>query len=240
MIEWKIRLKESRKEKKLTMEKLGRMVGGLSKSAVSLWENQDKKNKPTGENLTRLCEILGINAKWLLYGKGDKYNNSNANLISVSSNKDDNTNLFDDGIFLPLIKQIKLSNANGTLIEIDIMNKQHKIPKSILIEANIDIKNAAVAVVYGNSMSPVLPNGTLVAINTKMKNIIDGEIYAIDHNGTLRIVRLYKMPFGIRIKLYNNIDYPYEEYRTRDELSKIKIIGWVFYYSVIRTLQKIE
>lgn len=234
MIEWKIRLKEIRKEKNLTMEQLSNMVGN-TKSAVSLWENQDKKNEPNAENLTKLCEVLGINAKWLLHGTGEKYNNSNANLIRVN-NDNDNIDLFDDGVLLPLLKE-KLSNKNGTLIEVDNMGKQHKISKSILKEANIDIKDAVVAIVNGNSMLPVLPNGTLVVINTKMTKIIDGEIYAIDHNGMLRIVRLYKTALGIRIKLYNDIDYSDEEYKTQDDLDKIKVIGFVFYYSVIRNLQ---
>lgn len=39
MNNWKTRLKESRKEKKLTMEQLARKVGGITKSAISLWEN---------------------------------------------------------------------------------------------------------------------------------------------------------------------------------------------------------
>lgn len=62
------RIKQSRKEKGLTQEKLARLVG-VTKSAVSQWEN-NQVTSIEGANLYKLAEVLCENPFWLLHGKG--------------------------------------------------------------------------------------------------------------------------------------------------------------------------
>ena len=65
------RIKTKRKEKRLTMEALGKLVG-VSKSSVSQWESGLTK-KMDGENLVTLANALGVNAYWLSTGKNPIY-----------------------------------------------------------------------------------------------------------------------------------------------------------------------
>lgn len=57
------RLREARKSKKLSQEKLGELLG-LSKSAICLYEKE--KRNPTLENIIELMYILGVSADYLL------------------------------------------------------------------------------------------------------------------------------------------------------------------------------
>ena len=79
-------------------------------------------------------------------------------------------------------------------------------------------------------MEPRLHDGDTVAINTAEKSIRDGKIYAILHNGMLRIKRLYNMPDGgIRLRSDNTEEYP-EEIVSKEEAERsIEILGRVFW-----------
>ena len=82
-------------------------------------------------------------------------------------------------------------------------------------------------------MEPVLPDGSTVGINTDAKTIVDGKVYALDHDGMLRIKRLYNLPSGgLRIVSYNRDEYPDEILQSYDT-KKVRIIGRVFWHSVL-------
>lgn len=57
------RLKEARRKQNLTQEDLGKLLG-LSKSAISLYENE--KRNPNLENIIEMIYILGVSADYLL------------------------------------------------------------------------------------------------------------------------------------------------------------------------------
>lgn len=57
------RLREARKNKNLSQEQLGELLG-LSKSAISLYESE--KRNPNLENIVEMMYILGVSADYLL------------------------------------------------------------------------------------------------------------------------------------------------------------------------------
>lgn len=57
------RLKDARKSKHLSQEKLGELLG-LSKAAISLYESE--KRNPSLENVVEMMYILGVSADYLL------------------------------------------------------------------------------------------------------------------------------------------------------------------------------
>ncbi|MNJ68152.1 HTH-type transcriptional regulator PrtR [compost metagenome] len=89
--------------------------------------------------------------------------------------------------------------------------------------------------VSGNSMEPVLPDGSTVGVNTGATSIIDGKMYAIDDAGQLRVKTLYRIPGGgIRLRSFNREDHPDEEYSAEQIASSdIRVIGKVFWSSVL-------
>ncbi len=79
---------------------------------------------------------------------------------------------------------------------------------------------------------PVLRTVRLWGVDMAKSSIKDGKVYAIDQDGLLRVKLLYRLPDGIRIRSYNRDEYADEEYFNHDA-NKIKIIGQVFWYSVL-------
>ncbi len=70
-----------------------------------------------------------------------------------------------------------------------------------------------------------------------MTRIVDGEMYAIDHNGLLRIKFVEKTPSGITLKSFNSKEYPDEDYDFDKIISqRFVILGRIFWWSYIRPL----
>ena len=81
-----------------------------------------------------------------------------------------------------------------------------------------------------------MPDGTTVGVNTADTGIRDGEIYALDHDGMLRVKYLYRKPGGgMMIRSQNQDEHPDEHYTAQDISNQnIRIIGRVFWWSVLR------
>ncbi|MGP4843345.1 S24 family peptidase [Marinobacter sp. 1Y8] len=149
---------------------------------------------------------------------------------------DSNTPLDEDEIELPLFREVELAAGGGQTQVIENYGAKLRFAKSTLSRAGVMPENAACAFVRGNSMEPVMPDGTCVGVNTGDKTIRDGEIYAIDHDGMLRVKFLHRRPGGgIKIVSQNGMEHPTEEYSVSDiAAASIRVIGRVFWWSVLR------
>lgn len=146
----------------------------------------------------------------------------------------DDTPLGDDEVELPFYKEVEMSAGKGSEVRIEDHGRKLRFGKRTLSRKNIIPECAACATVTGNSMEPVLPDGTTVGINTGITSIKDGQMYAIDHDGQLRVKVLYRRPGnGIRLHSYNDTEHPDEIYEADYVAEKIRIIGQVFWYSVL-------
>ncbi|MDV5390769.1 XRE family transcriptional regulator [Shewanella xiamenensis] len=146
---------------------------------------------------------------------------------------DGDTPLRDDEVALPFYREVELAAGSGSTFVQENGGCKLRFAKSTLKKSRVEPQNAACVTVSGNSMLPVLRHGTTVGVDTSKKSIIDGEMYAIDHDGMLRVKMLYRTPGGgIRIKSYNNDEFP-DEFIPPEKTSEIKIIGWVFWWSVL-------
>ena len=65
------RIRELRKELRLTLDKFGERIG-LKKSALSLIENG--KNGVTDQVFKAICREFNVNDEWLRTGEGDMFN----------------------------------------------------------------------------------------------------------------------------------------------------------------------
>jgi phage repressor protein C with HTH and peptisase S24 domain len=87
----------------------------------------------------------------------------------------------------------------------------------------------------GNSMAEKIADGSIVAIDRGLTQIVDGEIYAIEHDGMLRIKYLSRVPGNaIRMRSHNSAEYPDEVFRPAQiEAENIRVLGWVFWWSTL-------
>lgn len=224
------RIRQARKETKLSQEMLGKRVG-VTKSTVSQWESGT--TEPKGENLLKLADALNVSASWLL-GRipSQQARDENAKLEGVLSPWDSGTPLENDEVEVPFYKEIQLAAGSGSFVDVDHNGNKLRFARSTLRKAGVEPECAACVSIIGGSMEPVLADGAVVGVDTAQTAVKDGKMYAIDHDGLLRVKLLYRIPGGIRVRSYNRAEYDDEEY-TGAAASSIKVIGRVFWYSVL-------
>ncbi|MGO2705730.1 MAG: LexA family transcriptional regulator [Pseudomonas helleri] len=147
---------------------------------------------------------------------------------------DDDTPLGEDEVELPFFGEVELSAGQGSTVMLETNGRKLRFGKRTLQRKNIDPAAAGCVPVRGNSMEPVLPDGSTVGVDTANQSVNDGKMYAIDHDGQLRVKLLYRQPAGgLRLRSYNTEEHPDERYDARYVLDHIRIIGRVFWYSVL-------
>ncbi|MEQ5123409.1 XRE family transcriptional regulator [Morganella morganii] len=220
------RIKQARLAKKMTQAELAEKVG-VTPQSVQQWESvtEPKKNR-----VVIIAEILGVDANWLLFGS------DTLDGIPVKDFKprevaewDSSTPLDDDEVEVPYYKSIELAAGNGCNGGSDNNGYKLRFSRSTLRRYGISPKDVASFPVHGESMSPVIPNGTTVFVNCGDKTIVDGGIYFIEQDGLLRIKQLLRQPGKLIIRSYNSIDFPDEE----ADPTTVKIVGRVFNWSVM-------
>ncbi|ASD87965.1 helix-turn-helix transcriptional regulator [Salmonella enterica subsp. diarizonae] len=225
------RIREARSIANMTQDALAKRLK-LTKSTISQWESG--MTTPNGKNLINLAEALNVSPEWLLTGgtPTPKELTSNARVEGGFSVWDSATPLEDDEVEIPFYQEIELSAGNGTYVDLNRSGGKLRFARSTLRKAGVDAGCAACVSIHGNSMEPVLPDGAVVGVDTSKKSIKDGQMYAIDHEGLLRVKLVYRLPGGIRIRSFNRDEYADEEYFQQDA-NKIRVIGQVFWYSVL-------
>lgn len=146
---------------------------------------------------------------------------------------DDETPLDDDEVEIPYFKEVAFAAGDGATHVLEIPGRKIRFSKFTLRGANVDAANAAGAVASGDSMADKIADGAGIGIDKSKTQIKDGKIYAIEHDGMLRVKYLKKLPDGgLRLKSHNK-DYEDEDY-TQDQVKhSIRVLGWVFWWSTV-------
>lgn len=154
----------------------------------------------------------------------------------------DRQDVWDDGLPLdgeevsvPFIKEVESATEHGrTTIEIDPKTRL-RFGKATLISLGVRFDKAFCLVVQGDSMAPILPDGSTVAVDTGSTSVRDGKTYAINQGGHLRVKTLHRLPDGgIKLRSFNRDEYPDEQYSLEEMNERdITIIGRVFWSAVV-------
>lgn len=158
--------------------------------------------------------------------------------ISLSPIKvwDDATPLSDDEVYVPFLKEVELDAGSGRYSIEDNDSSLLRFAKRDLRNNNVQFSSARCVTVRGNSMFPVLRDGATVGVNTgktSLGDVVDGDLYAINHNGQLRVKQLYRLPTGLRLRSFNREEYPDEDYTYQDiQEQQISLIGHVFWWGM--------
>lgn len=151
---------------------------------------------------------------------------------------DDSTPLDDDEIALPLYKEVELQSGSGRSHISESTNAKLRFSLRTLRQCGVDPAAAACATNSGNSNHPLILHNATLGIDKGHTRVVDGEIYAIDHDGLLRVKFLYRLPGGgLRFRSFNDEEYPDETYSFDDIIERqIRILGRVFWWSTLRPL----
>lgn len=235
-MEFKDRLQTRMKALGLTAADIIKLTG-VSKGTVSFWVNG--KNGATGKNLLSLAKVLRCSPEWLTDGKNppdtEPQSRSNATMLGPISVWDDETPLDDDEVYVPFLKEVELSAGSGRTVIEKSSSRKLRFGKQTLRNQGVQFDQAVCVTVHGNSMEPVLPDGSTVGVDKGSTSVKDGKMYAIDHDGELRVKTLYRIPGGgLRFRSFNQDEHPDEEYSAVELAEKhISVVGKVFWYSVL-------
>lgn len=159
---------------------------------------------------------------------------ANAEMIGMLSPWDGSTPLHSDEVAIPLYKEVEMAAGHGATEVIEVPGRLIRFAKSTMREAGVIEANAACATIKGRSMERLIMDGATIGIDKGTTHVEDGEIYAFDHDGMLRVKYLYRLPGGgLRIRSENDEEYP-DEFLSAEETGSIRILGWVFWWSTVR------
>lgn len=149
---------------------------------------------------------------------------------------DDETPLDDDEVYVPFLHEVELAAGSGRFAIEESANSRLRFNKKDLRHNGVQFSNAKCVKVGGNSMVPVLRDGATVGVNVgknSLGDIVDGEMYAINHNGQLRVKQVYRIPTGIRLRSFNRDEHPDEDYTFQQiQEQQISILGHVFWWAM--------
>lgn len=223
------RTKDKRIELDLTQSELANLAGTTQQSIEQLESGKTKRPR----FLPELAKALHCDLAWLLEGK------HSSDAISeippedewrTISEWDSNTPLNADEVEIPYFKSIELAAGDGCCTYEDHDGYKLRFSKSTLRRYGASCQNVICFSVYGDSMSPVIPNGSTVTVDTGNTRIVDGGIYAIEQDSLFRIKLLYRQPGGkLIIRSYNKDEFPDET----AENDTVKIMGRIIHWSVM-------
>ncbi|PIK77137.1 helix-turn-helix transcriptional regulator [Pseudomonas sp. 382] len=249
-----LRIKAARSHANLTQSQLAEKVG-IAQTAISQLES-GKTQRST--YLFQIAEACGVSATWLVTGMGgmlisdaqphdadmerqfkegyeEGFNEVNSAGVAAGLDPislwDDDTPLDDDEVEIPFLREVELSAGSGRTVIERSSTAKLRFGKRSLRAHNVQFDQAVCVVVSGNSMEPVLPDGSTVGVNVGQTQIVDGKMYAIKHDGQLRVKVLYRVPGGgVRFRSFNQSEHPDETYTAEEMAEKsIEIIGRVFW-----------
>ncbi|MCX8740056.1 helix-turn-helix transcriptional regulator, partial [Gilliamella sp. B2824] len=158
----------------------------------------------TSRKIVEIATALNVDLLWLTQGVGKPdvgKNQANAKILGTIDDWDSQTPLDNDEVEVPFYKDVRLSAGDGFADDIEDYNGYKlRLSRSTMRRYGIDKDCAVCLTVYGDSMEPVFQDGATVAIDQADTSIRDGKIYAINHDGLLRIKILEKLP-GNQIKI---------------------------------------
>ncbi|MBC2655064.1 helix-turn-helix transcriptional regulator [Pseudomonas sp. MSSRFD41] len=253
-MELKDRLKYARKKAGLTQVELAERAG-IKQASVS--EIERGLSKSSG-HLVRLAQVCGVDPVWLSEGTkfpGHQWASTvggfQAKIIPEDFQKviesspaqlgaietwDDETPLHDDEVYVPFLQEVELAAGTGRFAIEESDTARLRFFKKDLRQNGVQFNNAKCVAVSGSSMQPVLRDGATVGVNTAKSaftDIVNGEMYAISHDGQLRIKQVFRLPTGLRLRSFNRDEYPDEDYTFAElQEQQISIIGHVFWWAM--------
>ncbi|AWB00222.1 helix-turn-helix domain-containing protein [Vibrio harveyi] len=210
------RLKIAMSRKGVNQTELARAVN-LSQAAIQKITSGKSKSS---SKIKDIADFLGVNRFWLEFGEQEDA--VIGNFEAWSGNQQDD----DSDVSIPFLKDTKLSAGNGLLAEQDYNGFKLKFARSTLRRLNVEPCNAICVSVKGDSMEPVLRDGSTVGVDVSKKTIIDGKMYAVLVRGLLKIKVLSQLSADkVRVKSYNSEEYPDEDV----DINDITVEGRVFW-----------
>lgn len=189
--------------------------------------------------LEEIARLLSVNSQWLLNGEGPKYpvTGQPAEPGAMPFPAPPVQGPCGDArdLEIPFYKELPKAPGGSATHVVEIPGAVVRLPRHYLQSLEVEPTQAICVPMVGHSMSEKIEDGSTLAIDCGLTQVIDGHIYAIKHDGMLRIKYLHPLPGGaLRLRSHNSHAYPDEIFSAAQiENQNIKVLGWVFWWSTL-------
>ena len=134
-----------------------------------------------------------------------------------------------DAVKVDLYKSVEFAAGDGMCHIDESQTGSIFFSKRSLKNQGVELAHARFVSVTGTSGGERLPKGSVIGYDTSNRRVVDGELYALDHNGQLRVKVLFNQDDGgLKLHSYNEADHP-DEFYSLKESREINISGRVFW-----------
>lgn len=227
------RLTWARLKKGLTQEELAKKAG-VSQGSIGHLESGARKSS---RKITAIAEALGVNALWLVEGKGSVFSGiTEQELLDVIARPDASSitvaypeDAPDPNVVNIPVSDVKFSAGNGHIAHYDIIEDAGAASYQLawFQKEGMHPERTKRFRVKGDSMEPFLYNNDTILVNFDETNIVDGKLYAIRYGDELRVKYVHKLLNGSIILRSVNAFYKDEEITPELVNEHITIIGRV-------------
>lgn len=227
------------KELDLTQDDVAEQMG-VTQGAVAHWLGG--RREPSLNKINDLLTFLGLDP---IFSGGCQKTpapraiEANAEYLGEMLVWNDGDPIEDDECAVPYYAEVEFAGGDGMTEVMEVADRMLRFSNATLRAAGVDCENAAIARVRGNSMEKLILDGAAIGFDRADTSVIDGEIYAFNHEGMLRVKYLYRLPAGaIRIRSENTDEFPDEIMTSEQYRDEIKMLGRVFWWSTVRRSPK--
>lgn len=236
------RLKKSRKSAGLTQIAVAEKVGITQPTYQALESGKITKSS----YLLQIAKALKVDAHWLATGEGESGLYEQQQGDGTLSNKIIKAWSQDD---TPPAGMIPISYIQGVFADMGNGYVNSEPDDELMLwfredtirECNVNPDYAKVIAVRGDSMSPELTDGQVIAIDTSARRIYDGEIYAFRVGDELKVKYLFRHGDGFKAISRNEdkLRFPDEFYTAQDiENDNIEVLGQFWWKSETRRVRR--
>ncbi|MDV8155230.1 XRE family transcriptional regulator [Acinetobacter bereziniae] len=230
------RLKEARIKADKTQGEVADAAGIKQPTYQALEAGKTKKSA----YLPEIAKFLNVDVEWLKTGEGSAstvQNKSDKTLDNVKYEGiefwDNETPLADDEFEVPYFKDVELTGGFGSFEQFDDGRRKIKYGKSAAYKSGASQTQSICMTLVGDSMEDRIAAGSMIAVDLSKKEVREGKIYAFRHGQLLRVKYLIPRPDGGLIIRSHNSLYDDEIINSEEVENDIRIIGWVWNWSVL-------
>jgi phage repressor protein C with HTH and peptisase S24 domain len=185
--------------------------------------------------MEEVAALLSVNVRWLRSGEGPKHPGGDGEDVRLPEiQKPRAERSVREELEMPVYTELPVQSSGRTAVS-EIHNHKVRLSRHVLETMDVELHNAICVAMVGNSMADKIQDGSLIGIDRGRVQIIDGEMYALEHDGMLRVKYLYRLPGGgLRLRSHNCAEYPDEIFTAEQvQAQHIHILGWVFWWSTL-------
>ena len=227
------------KERDITQDQVAEQMG-VTQGAIAHWLGG--RREPSLEKISALLGYLDLPPMFpypLTEAEKGQPIEANAEYLGDMAVWSDGDPVGDDECEVPYYAEVEFAGGDGMTEVMEVADRTLRFSNATLRAAGVECENAAVARVRGNSMEKLILDGAAIGFDLADTSVIDGEIYAFNHGGMLRVKYLYRLPAGsIRIRSENADEFPDEIMTAEQYRDEIKMLGRVFWWSTVRRSPK--